>query len=516
VLPWKHARRYPHGVAWVRQVDDDTWKVGWRTGGRGARQCSVRFSSPERAEIARRLVEDRGGDITSDEVYDAVLGPGEAGAAGLPPSRCPLLRDWVAQWLPSRTRPAPRQIGEYEAMWTSRILPTLGDKHMDHVTGIDVGRLIHDLRTTPTPRAHNGLSEARVSKYYTELSAAFAAAIKAQATTRVTRNPCRESDFTRNQVAHDDAGDDTDEPVYLTPAQFRHLRAQFAEHYHPLLDVLVGTGARWSEATALAVSAANPARQVRGKPVAASVRISRAWKQDKASRPYLGSTKGKSKRTVPAPTWLGPVLAAQAEEAPGQWAAWRERMRRQASGVGRSTGGRKAIERAREALRLVKEPLLLTAPQGGPYDYGSFLTQVWNPAVARAMRCAEHPPPDCGGPVPAGVDLGVLCKDHGGTRADGRPCSKELVPGMTRCTWHMGPAPDAVSTCDCPTRLPVRPTPHDLRHTFASWFLHGGGNMRRLQELLGHESITTTEIYSGLLPGSEDAVVAALDAAWNG
>jgi site-specific recombinase XerD len=80
----------------------------------------------------------------------------------------------------------------------------------------------------------------------------------------------------------------------------------------------------------------------------------------------------------------------------------------------------------------------------------------------------------------------------------------------------MGPDPDVVSTCDCPGRLDRRPTPHDLRHSFAAAYLHGGGQMRRLQELLGHESITTTEVYAGLLPGSEDAVVAALDTAWQG
>jgi hypothetical protein len=45
---------------------------------------------------------------------------------------------------------------------------------------------------------------------------------------------------------------------------------------------------------------------------------------------------------------------------------------------------------------------------------------------------------------------------------------------------------------------PQRLTPHSLRHTFASWLAIAGVSLRRIQELLGHKSITTTERYSHL------------------
>jgi integrase/recombinase XerC len=114
-----------------------------------------------------------------------------------------------------------------------------------------------------------------------------------------------------------------------------------------------------------------------------------------------------------------------------------------------------------------KRDVITVTGKGNKTRMVPLLPQVGNLVAAYVAICPYDLPPD--GPLFVG--------------AKGGPLSPRIIQlAVARLRGALG--------------LPDSATPHALRHSFATHLLARGGDLRAIQELLGHASLSTTQVYT--------------------
>jgi integrase len=186
-------------------------------------------------------------------------------------------------------------------------LPTvreITERHITDLTGItdgtrteyrreaerDIYPILGDLPITALEQALPGwinamatrLSGKTIANRHGLLSAAAGSAVAAG---HLTTNPCKGRRLPRGIQQ---------EMVCLLPAEFRAIRAELVEFWRPLPTVLVQTGLRWGEATALQVGDVDLERR--------ELHVRRAWKH---RRREIGTPKTRAGAPIPANSFHG-------------------------------------------------------------------------------------------------------------------------------------------------------------------------------------------------------------------
>jgi integrase len=293
-----------------------TYRVRYRSAGQ---ECSETFRRKDDADRFARLL----GTGKADHVAEALAWL----HAKQTDARTATFGEWFTEWASQLTGITPRTKADYEAMHR-RYLTNLDPLPLPLVTRAHVARLVNDLEA-------RGLSPKTIKHAINLLATVLSVA---QDDGLIPRNPVK-----RVKLPKIEASDD--QFVFLTADEAGRLVAATAAHYRPLVTFLLGTGLRWSEATALQVRHVDLDH--------GTVRVDRAWKRVPGGF-EIGTPKStKSRRTVNAA--VAALLAVE------------------------PLTHRKSTD------------LLFTTKSGGVVRHSNFYNRVWIPACEKAGLTDPRP-----------------------------------------------------------------------------------------------------------------------------
>lgn len=404
----------------------DKRRLEWRWGGtRNGKTQGASFDTAD-AEKAWGLVLAAGREITAEELYQLMIGE-EVQLGEEQPSAIPTFSGMFPHFINSKPRRDPITNKGYWSHYNCELGKHFGHVRVDKITQDEVAKFIKYL-----DRVKN--TQSTVDSYHATLHAALEYAVsKGYLLRNVSDKKLLGLD--RKRGRHFDVIDPGEKKrMYLTTSEFEMIARNSDDYARPLIELLVGSGLRISEAVALDIqdiewdtNRIHVFKQVANMP---------DDEEDNAvplsGVPGYKATKNRQTRWVTLEDsvmlWLKVVIG---DRKPG--------------------------------IKPGDTPIFLS-PDGKKWEYDNFLKRHWNTAVGAAMRCAEHPPP-----LPP------------------KP------PRGPRRNWR----PEEVSDCQCAGRLRRRPTPHQLRHTHATWLLSDGWTIAQVSRRLGHSSIKVTDdIYS--------------------
>ena len=237
-----------------------TWQVRFRL--RGA-QTSLTFDTLAEANTFARDVENRG----AARAYDDLLAEDDPDEM--------TMDEWAERYFASLTT-SPGQIDNCRRDWRLKWQPELGHLKISKVTREDITAAVRKIKNKPKTIENAWSTLASMMKW-------------AVLDGHIDRNPCLGVKLPSHE--HDEES----EHRYLAPGELMQVIEDTSPHFRPLVWMLMGTGMRWSEATALTVADVQLG--------ARTVRINKAWKRDRENHTYyIGKPKTRrSKRTISLP-----------------------------------------------------------------------------------------------------------------------------------------------------------------------------------------------------------------------